>query len=294
MSASKPSFATFWAGEGFPAYEAACLSSFVRHGYEMAVYSFDEISNLPPGVELRPAGEIVEQRFVHAFLIKGKPSLSHFSDLFRYRLFQKTQATWVDSDMYLLRPFDIELPTTLLAREDAQALCGAIMRLDQANPALGQLVDKTEAVAGRNLVWGQTGPRLLTSVFGADVMARSYGPEQFFPIHYDEFWKVFLPEYQAECAALCEKAYTLHLWNNIVTKVGVCRPRDPISSVCSSRTGCSTCSRAPSLPAPCIMSSTTTACGSAAISMMSPSWRSLHCLGSSGALSDRSSVCGTG
>jgi hypothetical protein len=221
MSASKPSFATFWAGEGFPAYEAACLSSFVRHGYEMAVYSFDEISNLPPGVELRPAGEIVEERFVHAFLIKGKPSLSHFSDLFRYRLFQKTQATWVDSDMYLLRPFDIELPTTLLAREDAQALCGAIMRLDQANPALGQLVDKTEAVAGRNLVWGQTGPRLLTSVFGADVMARSYGPEQFFPIHYDEFWKVFLPEYQAECAALCEKAYTLHLWNNIVTKVGV-------------------------------------------------------------------------
>ena len=221
MSTSTPTFATFWAGRRVAAYEAACLSSFSRLGYQMTVYSYSEIENLPAGVSSRPAAEIVDERFMSAFLIKGVPSLSHFSDLFRYRLFQNTDAIWVDSDMYLLREFDIELPSTLLARESEDELCGAIMRLNSADPALARLVERTEEVAGRELAWGATGPRLLTAVFGSRVLNASFGPDVFFPVHYDEFWKVFLPRYRAECEELCRRANTLHLWNNVVAKVGV-------------------------------------------------------------------------
>jgi hypothetical protein len=222
MAAPQPAFATFWAGATLSAYEAACLASFVRHGYALTVYSYGAIDNLPPGIGLGSAADIVDQRFMNAYLIKGQPSLSHFSDLFRYWLFKKTPLIWVDSDLYLLRAFDIPLYPTLLAREDASGLCGAIMRLDPEHPALDRLIERTQAVAGRNLVWGETGPRLLTEVFGHDaIMAGAHGPERFFPIHYDQFWKVFLPEYRAECEALCRDGYTLHLWNNIVAKVGI-------------------------------------------------------------------------
>lgn len=216
-----PEFATFWSGQGMTAFELACLSSFVRHGYAVTVYGYEAVHDLPDGVSFQRADDIVDRRFVDAFLIKGRPSLSHFSDLFRYRLFQNTRAVWIDSDMYLLRPFDLTLPPTLLAREDTDTLCGAIMRLDSANPALTQLVERTEAVAGRNLEWGETGPRLLTAVFGAEALAQSFGPDRFFPVHYDDFWKVLLPEFSDECRASCRDGYTLHLWNNIVTKVGV-------------------------------------------------------------------------
>jgi hypothetical protein len=221
MTTTMPIFATFWAGSRISAYEAACLSSFSRLGYQMTVYSYAPIDNLPAGVSSRSALEIVDERYMSAFLIKGVPSLSHFSDLFRYRLFQTTDAIWVDSDMYLLREFETELPSTLLARESEDELCGAIMRLSRADQALARLVKRTEAVAGRELVWGATGPRLLTEVFGSRVLKASFGPETFFPVHYDEFWKVFLPRYRDECAELCRRANTLHLWNNVVGKVGV-------------------------------------------------------------------------
>ena len=221
MSDQKPAFATFWARGGLSAYEAACLASYTRHGYDITLYSYGEVTNLPPAVIRRPAGDIVDEKFTHGFRIKGVSSLSHFSDLFRYALFQKTSQIWVDSDMFLLRPIDIVLPQTLLVREDARTLCGAIMRIDHADGALATLVTRAEAAASRDLVWGETGPNLLTTILGAEIVAKAYGPQLFFPIHYDEFWKVFLPEHYDECEALCSNGYTLHLWNNIVTKVGI-------------------------------------------------------------------------
>ena len=217
----QPAFATFWARGRLSAYEAACLASYTRHGYDMTIYSYGEVTNLPSAVIQRPASDIVDEKFTNGFRIKGVSSLSHFSDLFRYALFQKTSQIWVDSDMFLLRPIDIVLPPTLLAREDTRTLCGAIMRLDQANEALATLVGRAEAAASRDLVWGETGPNLLTELLGADIVATAYGPELFFPIHYDDFWKVFLPEHCEECEAQCEAGYTLHLWNNIVTKAGI-------------------------------------------------------------------------
>ena len=221
MSDQTPAFATFWARGRLSAYEAACLASYTRHGYDITIYSYGEVTNLPPEVIRRPAGEIVEEKFIDGFRIKGVSSLSHFSDLFRYALFQKTSKIWVDSDMFLLRPIDIVLPQTLLAREDARTLCGAIMRIDHADSALATLLTRAEAAASRDLVWGETGPDLLTAILGAEIVTKSYGPELFFPIHYDEFWKVFLPEHFEECNALCSNGYTLHLWNNIITKVGI-------------------------------------------------------------------------
>ena len=217
-----PAFAMFWAGESVSAYEAACMSSFVRHGYALNVYSYGGISNLPSGAALCSAHDIVDEKYVRAYLIKGKPSLSHFSDLFRYRLFQKTDFIYVDTDLYLLRPFDFVFPKTVLALEDKANICGAIMRIDRASPLLAQLVARTEKLAGRDLVWGETGPRLVTSAFGNDIAWKNaFRPDLFFPIHYNEFWKTFLPEHREECESLCRGAYTLHLWNNIVGKVGV-------------------------------------------------------------------------
>ena len=221
MTAQKPTFATFWARGRLSAYEAACLASYTRHGYDVTLYSYGDVTNLPSLVNWRSASEIVDEKFTHGFRVRGISSLSHFSDLFRYELFQKTSEIWVDSDMFLLRPFNIALPPTLLAREDTRTLCGAIMRLNREDGALATLVARAQAAASRDLVWGETGPNLLTAVFGTAVVANAYGPELFFPIHYNEFWKVFLPEHYEECDALCRGGYTLHLWNNIVNKVGI-------------------------------------------------------------------------
>jgi hypothetical protein len=75
---------------------------------------------------------------------------------------------------------------------------------------------------------GATGHRILNQVFGAAaVLKQAYNPDSFFPIHRDDFWKPFLPEYAQECADACRGAYTLHLWNNIVVEMGIWKELAP-------------------------------------------------------------------
>ncbi len=96
--------------------------------------------------------------------------------------------------------------------------CGWI----SGSPHLPELIRRTEALRDKDLVWGATGPRLLTAIFNRrDMFAASYDPPIFFPIHYNDFWKAFLPEFCRECEASCARAATMHLWNDRVVKLGV-------------------------------------------------------------------------
>ena len=222
MTSTIPSFATFWAGKTLSAFEVACARSFIVRGYDYTVFSYDTVENLPEGARRGDAREITEEANASRFLIKGYPNLSHFSDLFRYELFKKTDHIWVDMDMLLLRPLDLPRYDQLLAKEEPHSLCGAIMRLNGDHPSLDTLIARTEALRDKDLVWGATGPKLLTSVFGKHaVNAGAYAPESFFPIHFNEAWKMFLPEFREECERLCESAYTLHLWNDRMVKIGI-------------------------------------------------------------------------
>lgn len=213
--------ATFWSGARMPALDQACLSSFASDGHDIVVYSFEEFDGLPPGIARRDAREITQVSDLGAFLYKGVPNTSHFTDYFRYKMFQHTDSTWIDTDLVALRDWPAAETDTLLARETEVGLCGAIMRLDPKAPYFPRLLEQTERLKNTDLVWGATGPRLLTKLIGRETVVRnSYPPSKFFPIHFDAFWKPFLPEMRQECEQLCSEAYTLHLWNNIVVNLG--------------------------------------------------------------------------
>ena len=225
--------ATFWAGPSLPALDRACLASFANHGHTMSLYSFGEVRDLPEGVTWRDAASIVPRNSVDAFIYQGQPNLSHFSDYFRYRLFTATDEIWVDTDMVSLKPAPASLISvkkghSLFAKETARSICGAIMRIDNADEKLAELLVRTERLMNTELVWGATGPRLLNQVLGlSSMLDRAYGPEVFYPVHYDLFWKPLLPEYLDECVALSRDAFTLHLWNNIVVRLGYWKEMAP-------------------------------------------------------------------
>ena len=215
-----PKFGTFWAGPRLSALEVACLSSFARKGYEVELYSYDRLESCPSGVSLRDAREILSIDYLDHFKINGKISYSHFSDLFRYNMFLKTANVWIDTDLLLTQRFDFPLGDRVLAKESACVLCGAIMRLPSADPQLPKLISETETIANGHFRWGATGPKLLTKRLDQATVSGAYDPAIFFPIAYDDFWKTLLPEYAEECAAQAQNSYTLHLWNNIVDRLG--------------------------------------------------------------------------
>ncbi|MCY7396077.1 MAG: hypothetical protein LH468_08000 [Nocardioides sp.] len=226
--ARRPTFGSFWHGPPLSAYEQACISSFVKRGYEFVVYAYDVSMSTPPGVELRDAREVTPLADVDLFIYDGRPNLSHFSDYFRYRMFDATDHVWVDTDILLIDTFPEPVPATLLTKETEDSLCGAVMRLDPSELPLDQLISRTRDMAGRSLHWGETGPQLLTTVFAdSDLRERAAAPDLYYPVLYDVFWKVFLPEEYDACDELCANAATLHLWNNIVVQLGIWKDLAP-------------------------------------------------------------------
>ncbi|MEX3636857.1 hypothetical protein [Paraburkholderia sp. BR14320] len=214
----KARFASFWHGPELSPYEVACLSSFTQYGSEVALYSYEPIAGLPPGVAAKDATTILPRDSLNDFPICGVPSMQHFTDYFRFVMFTKTDEIWVDTDMLLLRDFDLNAKGDLIGRENQTSICNAILRLDPDQPRLHEAIERIEAMKGTALKWGDTGPRLLTAVYGV----KAGLPESlFYPVHFNDYYKVFLPRYFEECAALCSDTYTLHLWNNRIVKMGL-------------------------------------------------------------------------
>ena len=211
---------TFWHGGPLPALDLACLKSFVVAEYCVRVYSYHAIGSMPAGIEVADAREIVDEQFLHAFIVDGKPSISHFSDLFRYRLFLATGSIWIDTDLVCLPGKRLPERDFLVGQQAPYNLNGAVMRIPPEDPKLPILVARTEQLAGRPIPWGATGPNLVTAIFGREIVTTAPSPSMFYPVHWDEWFLPFLPSRRSSCETSCHNAVTLHLWNNIVERAG--------------------------------------------------------------------------
>lgn len=97
---------TFWWGRPLGPIELTMLRSFVRHGHPVDLYTFDEASlgEVPTGVTVRDAGEILSRSSVYFY--KNNPSLSAFSNDFRFKLLHDRGGVWVDADVVCLKPME--------------------------------------------------------------------------------------------------------------------------------------------------------------------------------------------
>ena len=217
------SLASFWAGPHLSPFEKACLGSFARRGYDVHLYSFDALENLPDGIVQRDASELAPKAFLDRFIHNGRPNVAHFADYFRYLVFAKTGMIWIDSDIILLQPFETMMDRNIFVMESKTIMSNAIMRIDEKHPLLNRLIERSEALMGQELTWGQTGPELMIKVFSAtdNVFKLKHPSETFFPIYHEEIWKVFLPEYKQECDKIVKASYGVHLFNNIIDRMGI-------------------------------------------------------------------------
>lgn len=217
-------FASFWHGAELSPYEVASLSSFAAYGNEVTLYSYHAPGNLPAGVQAKDANQILPPDALDDFPIDGVPSVAHFSDYFRYAMFTKTDQIWIDTDMLLLRPFELDAPGDVIGKSSATSLCSSLLRLDPHDPRLNELLKRVRERKGIDARWGDTGERLLTDVYGVQSgMAASL----FDPIPAAEYYKVLLPRYLDECDALCSGSYALHLSGKRLDRMGLYRRIGP-------------------------------------------------------------------
>ena len=140
----RPDVVTFWHGP-LDALRLLCLRSQVAAGHKVTVYSFDPLTGLPDGVGNAEAEAILP----YAFSERLRPpqpdgswrdwTLLQFSDFFRMRLMARRTAPhdarlWLDADVLLLKPVEIDPAKPYFAWERPRQLGNSVLYLPPGDP----------------------------------------------------------------------------------------------------------------------------------------------------------------
>jgi hypothetical protein len=148
----RPDVVTFWHGP-LDRLRQTCLRSQVAAGHKVTVYSFDTIPGLPNGVANAEAEAILS----HVFAERLRPSQPdgswrdwttlQFSDFFRMRLMAERAGLWLDADVLLLKPIDIDPTKPFFAWERPRQIGNSVLYLPPDDPivtAFAELMDQEE------------------------------------------------------------------------------------------------------------------------------------------------------
>jgi hypothetical protein len=117
---------SLWIGERLSWIERVSIHSWLEHGHRVTLWCFDPIEGVPNGVSIADAATILPKTSIIRH--RQTQSVSLFSNRFRYHLLKRMPATWLDSDMVLLRPLNDASPY-LFGWEMATRIGTAVLRL---------------------------------------------------------------------------------------------------------------------------------------------------------------------
>ncbi|MGD1866816.1 MAG: glycosyltransferase [Phormidesmis sp.] len=108
MNLSNSVIQGLWVGSALSSMEHLSIKSFLKHGHEYHLYTYNAVDNIPQGTILKDANEILAKDKI--FTLKhgwGQGSYAAFSDLFRYQLLHIKGGWWADTDVICVKPFDL-------------------------------------------------------------------------------------------------------------------------------------------------------------------------------------------
>ena len=127
-----------------------CLRSQVAAGHKVTVYSFDAIEGLPDGVGHADAEAVLPYSFSEK-LRPAQPDGSwrdwttlQFSDFFRMRLMAQGAGLWLDADVLLLKPIEIDRAKPFFAWERPRQLGNSVLYLPPDDPIVRAFEDLME------------------------------------------------------------------------------------------------------------------------------------------------------
>ncbi|WP_424831291.1 hypothetical protein [Ruegeria sp.] len=222
MKHDLPTIAGFWYGSDLSWLEALCIQSFLDHGHRFVLYLADDVKNVPPGVETRPASDILWPS-PFSFNENERHRVAVFSDIFRLHLSQKTDYIWVDLDAFCVRPFDVDTPYVfgqsrrgdfptgvLRLPKSSETLASMLSFVDSPNPtqpwrgptlrrANRRKVANGERWGIEHLPWGCSGPKAFTHfLIKTGESIHTSEPEIFYPLSPDELWMLHAPEIRTQ------------------------------------------------------------------------------------------------
>ncbi|MBV9839959.1 MAG: hypothetical protein JOY99_00230 [Sphingomonadaceae bacterium] len=207
-------FGSFYEG-ALSRQERACLTSFVRRGHEITLFSYDPLP-VPTGVGTGDAAMILPRdQFFRIESGQHAGNVSQFANRFRYHMIEKTGLTWVDTDLYCLSADWPELPF-IAGWQDQFLINNAVLRLPSGHDMLHKAIAATDALHDIP-IFGYTGPYLLTALVDQHLVREDVLPrETFYPYHWSQVRELLVTRPDPRAIGWPEGTLAVHLWNEVL------------------------------------------------------------------------------
>lgn len=209
---------SLWIGNELSKLERLSIKSFLFNGHEYHLYLYKDINDLPDGIIIKDANEIIPEKDMFSKKINdNSPKGIHvLSDVFRHKLLYDHGGWWVDLDVVCLQPFDFAEQYVIGSAKspvtDEQKVNSCVLKMPKKSLELKYCLEEyAKHKNGDNIEYGGLGPKLLHEIvkkFKKNEYVKSW--KTFCPINWWEVDKIVRPNYDFQITL---DMYSIHLYN---------------------------------------------------------------------------------
>lgn len=210
---NKNTIQSLWVGPSLSQMEVMCIQSYLSHGHEFHLYTYENVENVPVGTIIKDANQIIPEKDIYVDAFGGYVNLSN---KFRYTLLYKMGGWWVDMDTVCLRHFDFE-EDFVFSSEFSEPYNRYVVNTTfiKSLPGSKYLADCLHFLQSRgyhDMHWGELGVNLFSRmIFRNNLAAYIKPPHYFCPVSPHELRLLITKD----AFDLTANSYALHWWNEI-------------------------------------------------------------------------------
>lgn len=207
---------TLWIGPTLPALERLCIQSWLDAGYNIDLYCYEKVANVPVGVNQLDAAHI----FASSQIIRNETGQSKYaglSNLFSYRLLRNREdAVWIGADVYA-GSLPIQFSDYMLAWENRFFVNGAVLRAPKNSKFLELCEERCLERIRTGFRWVELGPRLITEIV-KEIGMEGYvsPPRRFYGLRSTSVWRLYHRASVPKLRSLRNESEAIRLWSNVV------------------------------------------------------------------------------
>ncbi len=137
-----PTIGTLWVGDTLSWLEELCLQSFLDHGHEVVLFKYDDVANVPAGVRVENAADILPADKIIRHAKTGSPA--YHADVFRLHMLKNTDYIWADTDAFCTQPWNVKTNGHLHGWiSDADLVNNGVLGLPKNSKTLAKMFEFT-------------------------------------------------------------------------------------------------------------------------------------------------------
>lgn len=178
-----------WVGGKLSPIEQLSIKSWLNHGFDVELYTYDGVGNVPKGCKIKDGEDVMPRSSIFAHSAKtgrSAGSFAGFADIFRWRLLEKLGGFWSDCDIVCLSPFKLPQGLTIASEvartfnADHMAITNCFFGGPAGHPMFAEACSRIENFDPEALGWGELGTQLIGELVDQNDLEASVLPSTAF------------------------------------------------------------------------------------------------------------------